>query len=99
MCYSFNMSKSVTQNAVWCVQHSEGWCAVQKNIIPLESANNVPTRCGGFIILPFGFQKQVPTCPDCLAKMNLKSRQPKKFIQAEQNSFSDLCHAAIMFDL
>ena len=50
---------------VWCVQHRAGWCATKDGKKPAETENNVPTRCGFFVVLPWGFERRVPTCTDC----------------------------------
>lgn len=53
----------------WCVQSQDGWCACQTDKEPEDGLNNVPTVCGYFVVLPWGFDKRIPTCPECLAKM------------------------------
>lgn len=52
---------------VWCVEHKDGWCAIKLNYKPPEDANNVPTRCNHFVVLPTGFAKRQPTCDECKA--------------------------------
>jgi hypothetical protein len=37
---------------------------------PVESATNVPTVCGHFVIMPFGIKRRVPTCPECRANQS-----------------------------
>lgn len=50
---------------VWCVEHREGTCAVKSGRKPSESADSVETKCGKFVILPFGYEKAEPTCEEC----------------------------------
>jgi hypothetical protein len=55
---------------VWCVKAKDGvWCAVAGGLKPAEDASNVPTRCRMFVVLPWGSEKRVPTCPACRANM------------------------------
>lgn len=58
---------SMASKITWCVQHREGWCAVLGTARPVESATNVPTRCGHFVVMPFGIKRRVPNCPECRA--------------------------------
>ncbi len=50
---------------VWCVRHREGWCAVANNQWPDDDLNT-PTKCDHVIVLHYGIEKRLPTCPDCL---------------------------------
>jgi hypothetical protein len=50
---------------VWCVQHSEGWCAVKGNEKFEEDDTSVETVCEHFVSLPTGCEKRKPTCPTC----------------------------------
>jgi len=60
-----------------CVQHSTGWCATKSAKRPTETAENVPTLCGCFVILPFGVDgDRQPDCPDCLAVLAKKATRP-----------------------
>ncbi len=54
---------------VLCVEHRQGWCAVESKAKLSEVSVNVPTRCGMFVTLPYGFQKRLPTCKECLGKI------------------------------
>lgn len=49
-----------------CVQHRDGWCVAKNENECLEENDNIETLCHHFIILPWGFKKRNPTCPDCL---------------------------------
>lgn len=51
----------------WCVRHRDGWCATASNRPHWEEDNNVPTRCGHFVVLPWGSAYREPTCGECLA--------------------------------
>jgi len=49
-----------------CVQHRDGWCATKRTKVPKEEEDdNEPTLCGYFVVLPYGFDRRTPTCPDC----------------------------------
>jgi hypothetical protein len=61
----------------WCVQWAERgpdglltgrtfWCYTE-DLIPDEDANNVATACDHVVALPWGFEKRVASCPECLA--------------------------------
>lgn len=59
----------------WCVKHKKGWCAI-KGPRPKETATNVPTKCGEFVILPHGTERRVPTCKKCLAAVEIVAETP-----------------------
>lgn len=47
-----------------CAKDRHGiWCAAVGE--PSETASNVETRCGEFIVLPHGISRRRPTCPSC----------------------------------
>ena len=50
---------------VWCVQGRDGWCACKRNAKPGERTDNVATRCGMFIVLPWDWKIRVPDCAEC----------------------------------
>ena len=52
---------------VWCARHREGWCATASGRTFRDTAINVATRCGHFVVLPGGCERRVPTCKDCRA--------------------------------
>lgn len=52
---------------VRCVKHRDGWCATATGEDFAEGAHNVPTACGYFVTLPFGSERRVPDCAECLA--------------------------------
>lgn len=53
----------------WCAYHRDGWCAVAGNEEPAEGSYQVPTVCGWFVVLPGGFDRRVPDCPECLTAL------------------------------
>jgi hypothetical protein len=53
----------------WCVNGKRGWCIVKGGIRERERAENIPTLCGYFIVLPFGVEKREPTCLECRQEM------------------------------
>ena len=58
---------------VWSVRHRTGWCATRTGRQHNEEAFSVKTLCGYTIALPWGSEKRVPDCPDCLAFMRPKA--------------------------
>ena len=61
-----NLSKIETLlNGVWCAKHRDGWCAIKPNRKPPDDIDQVATRCGYFICLPWGLEKREPTCSEC----------------------------------
>lgn len=67
--------------AVWCVQHRDGWCAVQKGVVkhgraPVDTTVDAPTRCGYHVIMPWGFERRLPDCPECLVALQGSSCAP-----------------------
>ena len=60
----------------WCVQSLDGWCGVQGGRRPAMGENNVETRCGMWVAMPWGIERREPTCPDCI-KANAERRQPE----------------------
>ena len=79
--------KAAVRKKPWCVQYSErhiqggrteGWCLVAGNYEPNEGANNVPTTCGLFVILPGNFERRQPTCAECVDLLDRSERaQPE----------------------
>ncbi len=55
---------------MWVVKHREGTCALKhqrRKKAPPEAVMSVPTLCGHFVILPWGFAgpDEDPTCAAC----------------------------------
>jgi hypothetical protein len=50
----------------WCVEHRDGWCvtAHQPKGEP-RYRDQVKTKCGYWVTLPWGFMKTKPTCNEC----------------------------------
>jgi hypothetical protein len=58
---------------VWCVMASDGlWCATKNNKKPDLEAISDETECDHWISLRVGSDKCVPTCPECLKKLEEK---------------------------
>jgi hypothetical protein len=55
-----------------CVQDNTGrWCAIYKP----DTSGGVyccQTKCGAFVVLPYGRQTRLPTCPECLSGLGIK---------------------------
>jgi helicase len=60
--------------APWSVQHTDGWCALlDQNVESPEivaETLNVQTLCRHFVVLPYGVERRLPTCPGCLASLS-----------------------------
>jgi hypothetical protein len=53
----------------WCVMaRDKKWCATKSGERPVDTATSVPTRCGFFVILPWGIERRNPTCVDCKSR-------------------------------
>jgi hypothetical protein len=58
-------------SAVWCVQHRDGWCMTSRQARPpREGAGLIRTKCGCFVVLPWGLEKRRPDCKNCLTRPN-----------------------------
>ena len=55
----------------WCVQHSDGWCATATGKASRDSAVSVKTLCRHYVFLPWGSKRRKPTCPKCLAALEV----------------------------
>ena len=53
-----------------CVRHRDGWC-IAKNQSSLDYNDNMQTKCGYVIWLPWQIDRRKPTCKDCIDWMNL----------------------------
>lgn len=53
------------------VHHRTGWCATRRKRTPsaYETVNNARTICGCSVVLPWGFARRMPDCPECLKKL------------------------------
>lgn len=52
--------------SVWLVQHREGECVIKDGKRPeRDSADNVETLCGHWVVLPWAFRKGRPDCAEC----------------------------------
>ena len=51
---------------VICVRHRDGWCATKREK-GLQYHDNVPTLCGAAVTMPWGIERRVPDCQECLA--------------------------------
>lgn len=51
----------------YAVRHRSGWCAVERGYVPAEGDVNVPTACGMFVVLPFGYERglAIVSCEEC----------------------------------
>lgn len=58
-----------TDEAVWCVKHSDGWCATRSGRQYREGECNIRTKCKLFITCYLGCEKRRPTCPQCLTAL------------------------------
>lgn len=47
-----------------CVRHREGWCATRKRT--LSYGDLIKTACDHYVIGPFGIERRMPDCPECL---------------------------------
>lgn len=51
---------------VWCVQHREVWCITARQARPpKESDLSVRTKCGWFVVFPWGLALRRPDCKLC----------------------------------
>lgn len=55
--------------SVWCIEHTQGWCAAKSKKKPADDAGNVPTKCGCFVILPIAIELRMPTCKECRKRL------------------------------
>jgi hypothetical protein len=57
------------------VHHRGGWCATKRKRTPsaYENITNARTICGCSVVLPWGFARREPDCPDCKKKLEEKS--------------------------
>ncbi len=63
----------------WCVQDNKGvWCACASNRKVSQSSDNVETLCGEYIVLPYGIENRIPTCPKCINIINKKEYEKVK---------------------
>ena len=48
-----------------------GWCATRRKRTPsaYENITSARTVCGYSVILPWGFARRQPDCPECIAKL------------------------------
>lgn len=53
-------------NNVWCVQHSDGWCATENGKAPTEDAWVDLTACNHSVTMRIGSAKRRPTCEECI---------------------------------
>lgn len=70
---------------VWCVGWLEKlpdgerpmrlrWCATYRGHKHQDTAVNVKTACGYFVVLPCGGERRVPTCADCKKRVARRRR-------------------------
>ena len=59
--------KSALLRRPYCVRHRDGWCTTSKKTSAYR--DNVKTLCDHYVIMPFGFERRQPDCPECLAKL------------------------------
>ena len=53
-----------------CVKHRDGWCATKRKK-GLQYVDHIPTICGMVVTLPFGIEKRLPDCPECLKELGI----------------------------
>lgn len=58
----------IAMKKIWCVRSREGWCATATG--RRESTTNVKTRCGRYVVLPWGSALRRPDCANCIAKLS-----------------------------
>lgn len=51
---------------VWCVQHRDGWCAINTGKPFKDGKDQVYTKCRHWIIFPWGKEQCEPTCFECI---------------------------------
>ncbi len=49
----------------FAVRHRDGWCEIADQSSPEEYLDNVRTKCGYVVVLPFGIARREPTCKEC----------------------------------
>jgi hypothetical protein len=50
-----------------CVRSRDGWCATR--LKHARYRDSIKTACGHFVILPFGVERRLPDCKQCLQAM------------------------------
>ncbi len=49
------------------VQHRDGFCLADNDADASEGATNIRTKCGRYVVLPFGFDDDdAATCHECI---------------------------------
>lgn len=51
----------------WCVQHRDGWCAIDPPSDPGPNPLGVFTKCEMTIVVTLGVEMRDPDCAECLA--------------------------------
>lgn len=57
-------------NAVWCVQHRDGWCATRSGAKPSADAWKDATACGCWVTMRMGSEIREPDCEECHAALS-----------------------------
>lgn len=60
------------RDAAWRITGTV-WCAVSQSVYTDQPA----TACGNVVVLPCGFEKRKPTCPECVSKLAAKKSRTK----------------------
>ncbi len=47
------------------VRHKDGWCEKADQTATPEYADNIRTKCGWVVVLPFAIARREPTCHEC----------------------------------
>jgi len=63
---------------VWCVEHSNGFCATKNNQKPSNEIDNVHTLCEHVVIMPWGYKYRKPDCVECLERLNKWSKPSRR---------------------